>query len=75
MGHVDYIRLIRTGDVQPRPEGVYQLEAEDGTIASYDNVTQNSEGNRVELQNNGSVVFDLSKVMDFRQADIFFPFI
>ena len=65
-GHVDYIRLIRTGDVQPRPEGVYQLEAEDGTIASYDNVTQNSEGNRVELQNNGSVVFDLSKVMDFQ---------
>lgn len=65
-GHVDYIRLVRTGEIAPKPEGEYQLEAEDSSIASYDNVNPSSEGNRMELQQNGSVTFDLRKITDFK---------
>lgn len=67
-GHVDYIRLIRVGEIQPGPEGVYQLEAEDTNIAAYENVNPNSEGNRAELQQYGSVTFDLSRILDFRSG-------
>lgn len=65
-GHVDYLRLIRTGESTPKPEGEYQLEAEDKKVASYVNANENtSEGNRMELQPSGSVTYDLSKVPDF----------
>ncbi|RAZ93562.1 hypothetical protein DK853_39635, partial [Klebsiella oxytoca] len=49
-------------------KGEYQLEAEDPTIASYDNVNPNGDGNRVELQQNGSVTFDLGKIADFKEG-------
>ena len=90
-GHVDYIRLIRTGDItepeQPDPpepdkptipdpvtpgeDGSYQLEAEstdpDTGIAAWNDKVQpnKDEGNRAELQQNGAVTYNLSKIADF----------
>ncbi len=47
----------------------YVLEAEDESIASYDEANLNGDGNRMELQNYGSVTFDLSKVDGFAAGD------
>lgn len=70
-GHVDYIRLVRTGDPAPGPvtEGYYQLEAEDPSIASYENANLNSaDRDRMELQQHGSVTYDLGKVDGFQDG-------
>ena len=47
-------------------DGEYQMEAEDSSIAAYDNTTPNSDGKRMELQQNGSVTYDLSRITDFK---------
>ncbi|MCD8223558.1 MAG: hypothetical protein LUC99_01685 [Clostridiales bacterium] len=47
----------------------YQLEAEDSTYASYNNTKANSDGDRMELQQYGSVTFDLSAVNGFTAGD------
>lgn len=68
-GHVDYVRLVRTGDPVPGPvaDGYYQMEAEDPSIASYDNASLNgSDRNRMELQQYGSVTYDLGQVSGFQ---------
>lgn len=70
-GHVDYIRLVRTGDLVPGPveEGYCQLEAENPSIASYENANLNSaDRDRMELQSYGSVTYDLGKVDGFKDG-------
>ena len=47
-------------------EGTYMLEAEDTSLASCDNAWVHGDGNRVELQQYGSVTYDLSKIPDFQ---------
>lgn len=48
-------------------DGVYQLEAEDGSIASFAAPqVLNGEGDRVELQQYGSLTYDLSKISNFK---------
>ncbi len=49
-------------------DGEYQLEAEDESVACCDNTKLNEDGDRIELQQNGSVTFDLSKVTDFKEG-------